>query len=312
MEKLMTKYGELTGISYIETYEDGSIKGCVLRERNEIKTNYGTMVPQYTNDEERRKNIMSLKFHQRGTLRSIALQDQVRIDTNLGTFPAELITFYESEKIKSIFPLNGRLTGYWTEEKEYALAEEFTFKLPLVTFTKKIISIKFYEKRAVKSITFWPLDVVDIETPVGIITVRIGLELYPSGQIKSVEPNEPTIIDTPIGKILAYDHNALGIHGDTNSIKLDEKGSIKSIATSTDQIKLIDKEGNSKIYKPDLIPNWCNESIMQPVPMVIEFEDNIVRFNRNSEDEYDINRYEFKIRTIYDEISGCASCSACG
>lgn len=312
MEKLSTKYGELTAVSYIETYPDGNIRGCVVTEKNEIETMYGVMVPQYLNDEERRKHINSLKFHHNGNLQSISLHEQTQIETPLGTFPAEYITFYEDGSLRSIFPLNGKLSGYWTEEKEYALAEEFTFNFPFGQFTQKIISIKFYQNGAVRSITFWPKDCVKIQSPLGEVWVQIGLELYPNGQLKSFEPYDAMLVDTPIGKILAYDQDALGIHGDSNSIRFYEDGTLASIITSTDKIEVTDKDGNKKEYQPSLIPNWCNESIMQPVPMVIEFIDNKARFNKSCKDEYDIKEYNFKIETIYDISSTCGSCSDCG
>ena len=39
---------------------------------------------------------------------------------------AEQVSFYESGALKRIFPLNGTLSGYWTQEDEAKLATPLT------------------------------------------------------------------------------------------------------------------------------------------------------------------------------------------
>jgi hypothetical protein len=38
-----------------------------------------------------------------------------------------LITFYEDGSIESLFPLNGQISAFWSEEEEGALARKFDF-----------------------------------------------------------------------------------------------------------------------------------------------------------------------------------------
>jgi hypothetical protein len=208
------------------------------------------------------------------------------------------------------------MSGYWTEEDEYELAREFQFEFSFGTFKKKIICIQFYENGSIKSLTFWPKDTVTLQTPTGITETRVGIAVYPNGQIKSVEPVEPVPVDTCIGRIHAFDANAIGIHGDINSLNFYEDGRIKSLITSTDRIEAIDHDGNKKIFKPSYKPNLFNESIMDLVPLKIDFDDNKVMIDDGTEHEYSIDRCSFSITRVVKEAgskcSGCSGCSACG
>ena len=235
MEEFKTSYGMLNGISSIEFYTDGAIKECKLNKYSEMKTIYGNLVPQYDGAELRRKYKRSLSFYENGNIQSISFQNQMTIDTSIGKLPAELAVFYENGKIKRIFPLNGKMTAYWTEQNEYKFAEELDLNFEFGTFKKKIIGINFYESGSVKSLTLWPKDFIEVLTPCGIIETRIGLSLYPSGAFKSCEPRKQTLINTKIGELQAFDVGAIGINGDTNSLNFNEDGTIKSIAIITRQ-----------------------------------------------------------------------------
>ena len=282
----------------------------------DVITKYGTFVPQYEENNVRHKYTKSLSFYQNGNIKSIALNEQSDVKTKIGTFPAELITFYENGTIKRLFPLNGKITGYWTEENEYELAEEFTFTFAFGTFTKKIISLQFYESEDIKSITFWPKNTVKIETPIGGISVRVGLALYQSGMLKSVEPSKPTPIDTPIGVINAYDPNVIGISGDTNSLNFYEDGKLKSLVTSVNIIEVTNQNGEKSMFKPKLKPNLFDNEVMDIVPLAVEFYEDKVKINNSIENEYEINKYSFEIRKFYTNVkkscSNCASCTSCG
>lgn len=310
MEKLNTKYGVIEGISSMDYYKNGNPRDCIVNEINELKTSYGTLVPQYESGSDRRKHIKSFSFYDDGNLQSIYLQKQAKISTSIGTLPAELITFYPNGNIRRIFPLNGQITAYWSELDEYNLAENISFDLSVGKFEKKVISVHFYEDGVVKSITFWPSNTVEINSPIGDVIARIGLAFYNSGKLKSFEPLKPTKVETPIGTITAYDVNALGIHGDLNSINFFEDGSIKSLITSSDTIEVITKTGEKKIYKPGLKVSVINDEVMEVVPMSVSFNDNKVCFNNNSEDEYSIDECTFKVEyTPLQTKSPCASCS---
>lgn len=316
MEVIATKYGVLTGISYITRYGEGNIKECIITEAKELKTIHGNFTPQYRDDGVRRKQFKPLSFHNNGNLKNISLQTQVDIETSIGILPAELITFYENFRIKRIFPLDGKLSGFWSDEDEYNLAREFEFKFSFGKFKRKIIGIHFYENGAVKSLTFWPKDTVTIQSPLGITDARIGISLYPDGKLKSFEPSKPLTVYTPIGKIMAYDHSVLGIHGDSNSLRFSADGKIEGVVTSTDAIEVRDENGEKKIYQPGSKPSMFNLTIKELVPMSIQFQDNKVRFNNSNEHEYNLEKCTFAVKPLFiktqQPCSTCTGCSACG
>ncbi len=314
VKSIYTKYGVLKGISYIEFYKNGIAKECTLNELNELKLPFGVLVPQYEDDGIRRKYTRSISFHQNGNIKSISLNEQTSIQTPEGVFPAELITFYEDGNIKRLFPLNGKITGYWTEQNEYELAKPFEFIFSFGSFKVKMISINFYENGSVKSFTFWPNDSINIATPVGQADVRIGISLYDDGKLKSFEPKKPMVLDTPIGVIEAFDANALGIHGENNSLRLYENGSVRSLISSTDIIEVINELGEKTVYTPLFKLNMLDDEKMDIIPIYIEFHDDCARINGN---DYDINRNIFSIKRhlkMFSEnsCSDCSSCEGCG
>jgi len=295
MEGFKTRYGMLNGISSIEFYTDGVIKECKLNKYSEIKTIYGNLVPQYDGAELRRKYKRSLSFYENGNIQSISFQKQTTIYTSIGKLPAELAVFYENGNIKRIFPLNGKMTAYWTEENECELAEEMDFNFEFGTFKKKIIGINFYESGFVKSLTLWPRDFIEVSTPYGVIETRIGLSLYPSGVLKSCEPRKQTPINTSIGELHAFNVEAIGINGDRNSLNFNEDGTIKSLCTSLDKITIKGIDGKEKTYEPGLKTNRFNPLATDVVPLNIEFCEGVIKINEN---EYNLKENKFYIDTF--------------
>ncbi|HBF39950.1 MAG TPA: hypothetical protein DDW50_21925 [Firmicutes bacterium] len=310
MKNIDTKYGSLKGLSATEFYPDGTLKECILSQSNRIKTPYGDLIPQYQNDGVRRKYVKSLSFYQGGQLKSISLQKAALIQTSRGVFPAELVTFHPNGEVKRLFPLNGKISGFWSEGEEYKLAQEFEFHFPFGDFKRKIIGIQFYGNGAIKSMTFWPRDRVTVNSPIGLIEVRIGFSLYPGGQLKTLEPAKPTVAPTPIGEIDAFNISAVGIHGDTNSLGFTVEGKVESLVTSTDQITVI---GNHQqfVYQPGLKPSLFDDEKMDTVPLAIEFDGERVCFGGLESAQYDVKDYNFAIRRIPLSQNGCSGCSAC-
>ena len=286
------KYGSLRGVAYLENYENGAIKCCTLSEKNIFKTEYGELVPLYKIDTRRRLKS-SVGFYENGNIKKIYLQDKVYIKTDIGLFSAELLLFHKNGKIRKIFPLDGDITGFWPVKKEYDLAEKIKIKTPIGTINEKIIGVNFYESGKLRSITFWPGDIVDIETPIGKKTARIGISFYESGALKSFEPAKLTKVSTPIGEILAYDVAPLGIHGDTNSITFYEEGDIKSLYTSSDEV-VIEKGETRHRYSPVYRRSMCNDKLKEIVPLKIEFSEKEVIFNDGNE-KYDFENFNFRV-----------------
>lgn len=305
MNSYVTDYGKLEAISLCTTYEDNQLKDCVVNEKTDLHTPLGILTPQYEHAGVRRKYTSSVSFFPGGKLSRIALHEQTNVETPIGILPAELITFYESGGIKKLFPLNGQLSGYWEESDELALAQEFHFDFPFGSFDAKIIGIGFYENRAVHSLTLWPGEVIAIRTPIGEQQVRTGFSLYPDGKLKSVEPVEPVEAATPIGPISAYDINATGLSADSNSLKFNMDGSIRSLISSSTKITVPEA---GKTYTPRYIGDIAEYDVYFQ-PLKIEFINGKVRFN--GQDEYN-NGNSFRVEA-FNEIrqGGCSNCSSC-
>lgn len=316
MHTVYTKYGELKGISFAEWYKTGEVKECILNGRCEIATPYGVLVPRFEDDGVRKKYGKSVSFYENGCLKSISLQEQTTVKTPIGEFPAELVTFYASGSIKRVFPLNGKISGCWTEENEYELAQEFEFCFPFGSFRKKVIGIQFYESGKVKSLTLWPKDYVTIKSPIGEVKVRTGISMYSDGRIKSFEPHQPIEVNTPVGVVTAYNPAVIGIHGDANSLSFYEDGEVKSLMTSTNKIIVSDRQGRKVIYRPTLKPHLLDQDLIEIHPLGIEFFNGKIRINYRDEDTYEIDQYDFQVKKLPLEMhhrtcEGCSGCNAC-
>ncbi len=309
MSEITTKYGELHGLVGLERYGDGGIKECTVNQPNELVTEYGVLVPQYENEGPRRKYGKSLSFYEDGQLKSIALQNQQPIKTAIGVFPAELITFYPSGTIRRLFPLNGKLSGFWSEANEYNLAQTFTFEFPFGSFTAKMISVHFYETGAVNSLTFWPAEKMIIQSPVGRVEVRNGLAFYPDGQLKSLEPRKPVRIATPIGELTAYHNQPVGVHGDRNSLVFASNGAVVSLLTTTNRITVIDRYNDTQtIYQPGRKRSLFNEEMLEVIPLAIEFTESTIKFNQQLGHCYQLSQYRFEVTELPDLPQSSCTC----
>jgi hypothetical protein len=316
MDSIVTKYGELTGIVAADYYPDGALRECTLNSMNKLTTPWGELMPQYSDGGPRRKHTRSLSFYPGGVLKSVALHEQTAVATPAGVIPAELLTFYESERLCRIFPLNGQLTGFWSEADEYGLAPELALQLPVAEFKLKIVSLHFYESGAIQSVTIWPRDSLIVHAPCGDISVRIGFSLYPDGRVQSVEPLIPTPVKTPIGTIGAYDLNAVGISADRNSLCFTPTGAVESLVTSSDRIILTAPDGPQICYEPGWAPSLCDDEKMEPVPLQIEFTSGgTAIFDRHA--AYEWRKHDFviesrllKIERVCDQCSGYEECPA--
>jgi hypothetical protein len=307
---LAVEMNGIKGITSFTTYDGGELKECKLADYNLIHTKYGDFVPQYRNPGIRKKQLKALSFYKSGKIESISLEQQTEINTPIGVFPVELATFFEDGLINSLFPLNGQISGFWSEEEEGALAQKFDFVFPFGKFSTKIIGLRFYRVGKVRSLILWPEERITIDTPAGKMAVRIGFKLYEDGNIESVEPAEPTPVKTPIGSINAYDANAIGIDADKNSLGFDREGRLTSLATF-DIIVVKKSDGEKKITFPKLKPGLTEE--YEKVPVKLRFgEDTVTIDDGNRANEYRISESTFKITGgDYTESKTCGDCSSC-
>lgn len=307
MDIYVTKYGELKDVCSPIFYEDGALKECSTNSPSLLSTPYGILVPQYTIN-YRKRNSTSCSFYQDGTLQKLSLEDQTGIPTPVGMLPAERISFYPDGSIKRLFPLNGQLSGYWDEADEYKLADKISLSLSTGDLKAALLTIAFYENGVIKSITTWPREEFDVITPLGKIAAQIGISFYPNGNLKSLEPARPTKISTPIGNLLAYDKNACGISGDSNSLCFTADGILSDISISNHILEVTDTEDNTHIYSPQqVLDPEDGELFFQPVKITF-LQDKLIINN----DIYDIATSKFSVKAFLSFQSGqCSNCSSC-
>ncbi|RDD30231.1 hypothetical protein CR161_05645 [Prosthecochloris sp. ZM] len=294
MNSVETRYGQLKSVEFRSLYSNGKTDGCMVSEKNVLMTPFGTLVPLYETEDMGRRSVKPVYFYKDGSLKSLPLQSTTAISTSIGEIPAELITFHKNGSLKRIFPLDGKLSGFWSWQNELSLAREITITTPAGELTAKFIAVQFYENGALKSLTLWPGQRVTLTTPYGEQEVRKGIAFYENGQIRSFEPLKRMEIPTPIGVITAYDNEPNGIHGDLNSVQLDKNGLVSALSTIDNEIAITFPDNNVVTCKPGVKNNVCGDERKVSVPMKVRFEKNCIIINDGA--PFELSRHSFTVK----------------
>ncbi|MDC7124747.1 MAG: hypothetical protein PQJ46_04220 [Spirochaetales bacterium] len=250
------------------------------REKTEILTSVGPLVPSYTFEDDGRKKEPIIKYYSDGSLKYLPLEDATNIKTSVGSFSAELVTFYKSGALKRLFQLNGRITGYWTESDEYSMAENISILTKSGLIDVKPIYLQFYETGELQSILFWPNERVELNTPVGEIKIRKGVSFYKDGSLASCEPAVETLVKTSIGTIAVYDPDPEGIMAESETLQFTPDGEISMVSTKKNRVMIKNKDSVENIYSPKAIESYCNEKVSLIVPLKINFKPEKIIFKR--------------------------------
>jgi len=294
METIEIKYGTLNNAFLAGCYSTGECEEFRVEGESELDILGYKLIPSYEFPDVRRKEFPSVKVYRNGNIRSILLNESTSITTKVGVFEVEKITFYEDGPINRLFMLDGKLSGYWSEDDEYNLAKSCKFDFEFASFEAKVMTLHFYKTGEVKSITLWPKERVKLNVGDYNIIGKVGFSLYESGKLKSCEPFRPTTIKTPIGDIEAYDVNALGVHGDQNSLNFYEDGKIKSLITSRNTITISTLDGEKIFHSPKKVRIYSNSEVMDTISLVIEFSDDKVIIDHEYEYSLVDNKFEIK------------------
>jgi len=306
--------GALAGVDSYSCYPDGELLGVKLSEKNMLVTSAGELVPAYT-ETHRRKNKYSVEFYQCGMIKKIALDEVQKVQTPLGKLPAELVMFFETGEIKRVFPLDGKISGMWSEQEEKKLAIPLSFELPFTAFTAIISGIAFYQSGVIRSITLFPGETVPIAAKYGEIMARNGFSLYESEKLESLEPSAPVVIQTPIGAITAFDPNALGINADINSLVFDEDGKVISLVTTLTKVAVQTADGRL-LFAPREVVNPLDDESMITEGLKISFDydaDTVKFFESEKETILPIGESAFTITAHFAPVFMCSpsDCAAC-
>ena len=308
--------GVFAGVESYACYPDGELEGIRLSEKNMLVTHVGELVPAHT-ETHRRKVKYSIEFFKNGMVKAVSLDEQQEIQTPIGEFPAELVTFFETGELKRFFPLDGKITGLWSEEEEKNLAIPFAFDLSFTKFSAIITSVGFYKNGDIRSITLFPGETITIKTAYGEFPVRNGFSLYESGELESLEPLNNAQIKTPIGVISAYDPGAVGVNADSNSLMFDKSGRVTALVTAGNRIAVQTEDGRFLTFAPREVVNPLNNETMMTEGLAISFDydEGTVTFNGdNGKSTFKVNGNGFTVIAYNASVymcspEDCASCS---
>lgn len=279
---ISTPYGILSDVQETSLHKNGSLASAFTHAPTSLQTKMGQLDVAHDFSSEHRKYIPSVKFDVAGSLQAVNLQKQTLIQTPCGPFAAEYLTFYPNGRLQRVFHLNGKISGYWSEEQETGLAEQTTLHTPLGPLTAKIMSLHFFSDGALASLTFFPGTLVSVPTPLGQLNSRIGLSFYPHGQLKSLEPASPLLIQTPAGKVHAFDKEPLGLSGDSNSLCWSAAGALNGCKT-IDSLNITMRDGTRLLIEPHQKISLCDDDIQVKIPYTITWDEAYIYFDAAAE-----------------------------
>lgn len=268
----------LEGLGEVEYYPNGALRGVVLIKPNRVLLPMGEYTPNYHYDSPRSKHSSSISFFPSGNLKSIRFDKPEEISLPNGmTIPLEKLTFYESGKIKKAFPLDGGISGFWSESDERSLARRLNIDLSIGSFSLLITALSFYETGDMRSVTLWPEERLELRVGANNYQCRIGFSLDPYGRVNSLEPAVPTKVSTPIGILEAYDPEAIGVSADSNSLKFDGEGNVTGLKSL-----VVIKYGanNPTIVEPLSKPHPLDDFKIHYQPLTLSFEGEQLKVSR--------------------------------
>lgn len=310
-----TAYGDIPISGMVERFPDGSVMSCTPDGEVVFDTSLGPLAAQCTTDDLRRRTVQSLSFHPTGALRALPLEHPTRIATPAGPMDVELVTFHPDGSLCRAFPLNGKLSGYWTQEDEGRLARPVELATPMGPVSARLIGACFAPGGQLLSLTLWPGETLDVPTPAGVIRARVGVSFRADGSLRSLEPAKPQTVPTPAGPVQAYDLDAVGISGDRNSLGFAPDGSVARVSTSLTRVLARGPQEREQDFTPQSRESLCGDSEREPVPMRLEFLGSVARIRTSDAapwTELDLTRWSLRTEPYLRQFAnpfGRMSCS---
>ncbi len=309
-------FGILGGVSSVQKTPNGILQAVSLTENNVILTHAGELYAAYTQT-PRRKHKPSVEFYENGLAMAVALEEQQDVITPIGELPAELVTFYESGELHRVFPVDGQISGFWSEEEERDMNIPLTFDFGFTMFTAMLSSLCFYKSGAIKSVTLYPGETVTVDMPLGSFPVRHGFSLYETGELKSFEPAIPVHILTPVGKVTAFDTMSVGVNADENSVTLSESGQVIGLKTDANRIMAQQDGGPVRWHAPVQKPHPCSDELPYFQALELTFNEETVTITGDAPYVYPRSTSHFSVSAFQSGTMGCspadcANCSLCG
>ncbi|EKO39171.1 MAG: hypothetical protein B193_2131 [Solidesulfovibrio magneticus str. Maddingley MBC34] len=276
MDTIDTRYGPLPIEGPVERRPDGGARAAFLAAPAALATSIGRLVPQHSIDDARRMTKPPVTFHDNGQVRSLPLETRTVVKTPAGPLPAELVTFHDNGAVARVFPLNGKLSGYWTEADEAGLAEAIPLATPVGRLTAKWLAVAFDPEGRLRSLTLWPGEELSVPTPCGQLPARLGLSFHTGGTLRSIEPARPVEAPSPAGPIWAFDPDAVGIAGDDNSLAFTPDGETARLATVRTAVTVRLPDGSRRELAPKVRDSICGDGDHELTPLVLTFSPDAV------------------------------------
>lgn len=314
-----TKAGLLSGVIGEQLYQDGVLRSCMFNKENKISFRGEIYIPKYENEDFRSRYRDAAAFYKSGELKFLYLNGQQEINTPVGKIKAEFVSFYKSGSFLRIFPVYGQIGGYWSEREEAELLPVYAIETGGQNIKAKFSCIAFYESGAVKSLTLWPGESIDIAAPAGKVKVRLGISFYENGALESIEPDHPAIIKDQNCTFYSYDNHPIGIHGDRNSLGFYENGSLKTLKTTITAVILSGENKEIRIA-PEIKRSLTDIDKMEVYPIEIGLDKERIRITDSNGIVQEYEQKKYSVRTeqlmknliLSQECGDCSSCSQCG
>ena len=110
-------------------------------------------------------------------------------------------------------------------------------------------------------------------SPAGPARVRVGIAFHPSGAVRSLEPADPLVAATPLGRLTAYDPDPCGITGDVNSLRFAPAGRVEALSTIHHLVRVTPPGAKPLVFGPGFTESACGDGAKVPVPLRLEFPD---------------------------------------
>jgi len=271
--EIATPFGPLRGVEAAVFWPDGvTPRSLAVVEENVLATPLGPLTPLWLPDEKRHQRVEPVQFHRNGMFRALPLQHPTTVRTPAGPVPAELLTFHPGGELARVFPLNGKLSGFWTWRDERALARPLAVPTPQGERELFVISLHFFPSGRLSGLTLWPEETMPLDTPLGPATARIGASFHESGALASFEPATPWEAATPIGLIQAFDPDPEGISGDLGSVRFAPDGRLTRLRTASTVITARRPDGTLRSFAPGLAADLCGDGEARAAPLDVAFE----------------------------------------
>lgn len=275
------------------------------------------LIPKFSEPDYRSRNRESLEFYDDGAKKSIYLESFQRITTPIGRIQAEFITFYPSGEIHRVFPVFGKISGYWSEAEEGELLPVTTVNIGGNRITAKIGVFCFYPTGALKSITLWPGEDADVVTKSGTFKARYGISFYSNEMVASLEPEKGCVVSHPTGVYIPYNSEANGISGDKNSLEFYEDGRIKALTSTITKLQITDEEGKQKTVGAEFRRSLMDIEQLVLVPVRYEFQEEGILYQDSDGKKQFFSYQKYTITSIQSKenaascTADCSHCSGC-